>query len=61
MRGLILVLFLLLMLPVMGAGWKVQAAKEVRLIVRGDDLGSTHAANVACIQSYKEGIVRSDE
>jgi len=37
------------------------AAGEIRLIVRGDDIGSSHAANVACIRSYREGIVRSVE
>jgi chitin disaccharide deacetylase len=37
------------------------AAAEIRLIVRGDDIGMTHAANLACIQSYREGIVRSVE
>jgi predicted glycoside hydrolase/deacetylase ChbG (UPF0249 family) len=35
--------------------------KGVSLIVRGDDIGSCHAANVACIRSYKEGIVTSVE
>ena len=35
--------------------------KGVRLIVRGDDIGSCHAANVACIRSYKEGIMTSVE
>jgi predicted glycoside hydrolase/deacetylase ChbG (UPF0249 family) len=35
--------------------------KAVRLIVRGDDMGSCHAANVACIKACKEGIVRSVE
>ncbi len=35
--------------------------EEIRLIVRGDDIGSSHAANLACIQSYREGIVRSVE
>ncbi|MCK4748665.1 MAG: polysaccharide deacetylase family protein [Bacteroidales bacterium] len=34
---------------------------EIRLIVRGDDIGSTHAANLGCIQSYQEGIMRSVE
>ncbi len=34
---------------------------QIRLIVRGDDIGSSHAANVACIRSYREGIVRSVE
>ncbi len=35
--------------------------KSIRLIVRGDDIGSCHAANVACIRSYKEGIMTSVE
>lgn len=39
----------------------VPAADGIRLHVRGDDIGSTHAANLACIQSYREGIVRSVE
>jgi chitin disaccharide deacetylase len=33
----------------------------IRLIVRGDDIGSSHAANLACIQSFRDGIVRSVE
>ncbi|MBC8472649.1 MAG: polysaccharide deacetylase family protein [Planctomycetes bacterium] len=35
--------------------------KDIFLIVRGDDIGSSHAANVACIQSYKEGIMKTVE
>ena len=35
--------------------------RGVYLIIRGDDIGSSHAANVACIRSYKEGIVRTVE
>jgi predicted glycoside hydrolase/deacetylase ChbG (UPF0249 family) len=35
--------------------------EEIRLIVRGDDIGSSHAANLACIKAYREGIVRSVE
>jgi len=35
--------------------------KGVSLIIRGDDMGSSHAANVACIRSYKEGIMKSVE
>ena len=34
---------------------------EIRLIIRGDDIGSSHAANIACIKSYQEGIMRSVE
>jgi predicted glycoside hydrolase/deacetylase ChbG (UPF0249 family) len=35
--------------------------KGIYLIVRGDDIGSCHAANVACIRSYEEGVVKSVE
>ena len=35
--------------------------KEIRLILRGDDIGSCHAANEACIQCFRKGIVRSVE
>jgi len=34
---------------------------EIRLIVRADDIGSSHAANVGCIRSYRQGIARSVE
>jgi len=34
---------------------------QIRLIVRADDIGSSHAANLACIRSYREGIARSVE
>ncbi len=33
----------------------------IYLIVRADDIGSSHAANLACIESYKNGIARSVE
>jgi len=36
-------------------------AEEIRLLVRADDIGSSHAANVACIKSYTDGIARSVE
>ena len=35
--------------------------RSIRLIARGDDIGSSHAANVACIRSYKKGIMTSVE
>jgi predicted glycoside hydrolase/deacetylase ChbG (UPF0249 family) len=34
---------------------------EIRLIIRGDDMGSCHSANIACIKSFQEGIMRSVE
>ena len=40
---------------------KLNPEKEVYLIVRGDDIGFSHAANVACIESYNNGIMRSVE
>lgn len=33
----------------------------IYLIIRADDIGSSHAANVACIESYQNGIARSVE
>jgi hypothetical protein len=36
-------------------------AGEVRLLVRGDDMGVAQAVNEACIKAYREGIVRSVE
>lgn len=35
--------------------------KGVRLVIRGDDIGSSHAANIACIRAYKEGVMKSVE
>ncbi|MDQ8188384.1 ChbG/HpnK family deacetylase [Pelagicoccus sp. SDUM812002] len=34
---------------------------DIQLLVRADDLGSSHAANLACLKSIREGIVRSVE
>lgn len=34
---------------------------EIRLLIRGDDIGFSHSANMACIQSYQFGIMRSVE
>lgn len=45
----------------LSASYAQENPKAVRLIVRGDDMGSSHTANVACVQTYKEGIVRSVE
>jgi hypothetical protein len=37
------------------------AEDGIRLIVRADDIGSSHAANVACIKCYRQGVARSVE
>lgn len=34
---------------------------DIKLLIRGDDIGSSHSANIACIKSYTEGIVQSVE
>ena len=38
-----------------------ESDNEIRLLVRGDDIGFSHAVNVGCIESYKYGIMRSVE
>ena len=38
-----------------------QHDQKIYLLVRADDMGSFHAANIGCIQSYQVGIVRSIE
>ncbi len=55
-RNLIIIICLASFGPV-----SVLAQEAPRLIVRGDDIGSTHAANLGCIQSYREGIMRTVE
>ncbi len=36
-----------------------QPAREIRLIVKGDDMGAAHGINVATIDAYRRGILRS--
>jgi chitin disaccharide deacetylase len=40
---------------------EAQSGKGINLLIRGDDIGSSHTSNVACIESYKNGIMRSVE
>lgn len=51
-------LLLLFGLSLSSAVW---SQNDIRLLIRGDDIGSSHTANVACIESYKNGIMRSVE
>ncbi len=46
-----------------GGGWTQTKSPqgEIKLVVRADDIGSCHAADLACIKCYQEGIVRSVE
>lgn len=43
------------------AGPAAAAGAPIRLLARGDDMGSSHGSNVGSIRSYREGIVRSVE
>ncbi|HYW94728.1 MAG TPA: ChbG/HpnK family deacetylase [Bacteroidales bacterium] len=55
----------ILMAMMLSAGLVFSAAgqkdDEIRLIVRGDDIGSFHAANIGCIKAYTDGVERSTE
>jgi predicted glycoside hydrolase/deacetylase ChbG (UPF0249 family) len=57
MKRLILVIICFVTLLRLNA----QTDSSIFLLVRGDDIGSSHAANMACIESYRNGIMRSVE
>lgn len=38
-----------------------QSDNTIQLVVRADDIGSFHTANVGCIESFQNGIARSVE
>ena len=59
--ALVLVCLSALCLPLPTLAAEAAESGPIRLLVRGDDIGSSHAANVACIQVCREGIVRSLE
>lgn len=64
LRILLCCMFVLVISGIIACGLYAQSAapdKGVNLIIRGDDIGSCHAANVACIRSYKQGIMKSVE
>lgn len=55
------VLCLLIIQPCYSKAEEQGKKNQIILIVRGDDIGSCHAANLACIKTYREGIVRTVE
>jgi predicted glycoside hydrolase/deacetylase ChbG (UPF0249 family) len=57
-RVLILLIFIL---PIALIYFIHSRTGEIRLIVRGDDMGFSHAANLGCIKSYNEGILTAVE
>ncbi len=54
-------IWIIFLLAVLSIQWCFAADRDIRLLVRGDDIGSTHAANMGCIQAFRFGIVRSVE
>jgi hypothetical protein len=44
-----------------GIAQAAESEGAVRLLVRADDMGVTQSGNEACIQAYRNGIVRSTE
>jgi predicted glycoside hydrolase/deacetylase ChbG (UPF0249 family) len=61
MKRNILTVLLIFLATVSGFSQKFNPEQEVYLLVRGDDIGSSHAANLGCIESYQNGIMQSVE
>ncbi len=59
MKKSIMLILLVTVLTVLNI--KAQESKEIRLLIRGDDMGMTHSVNEAFIKSYKDGVMRSAE
>jgi predicted glycoside hydrolase/deacetylase ChbG (UPF0249 family) len=51
----------IIFLTILWPGLNSQGVHEINMLIRGDDIGSSHSSNVACIESYKNGIMRSVE
>ncbi|MBN1126738.1 MAG: NPCBM/NEW2 domain-containing protein [Sedimentisphaerales bacterium] len=60
-RALIIVLAFILPVQSLFSSESTGNQDRILLIVRGDDIGSSHTANIACIKSCNEGIVQSLE
>ena len=60
-EGSAALLLMILLLVSCGALSSRAEGGKIRLLVREDDMGSFHAANVACIECYTNGIARSVE
>ena len=61
-HGWVLVLVVVLIVAAgVGVSQPGRAGGAIKLVVRADDIGSCHTANLACIKVYQEGIARSVE
>lgn len=54
-------IFIIILFGIIGQTAAAQSNDEIRLLVRGDDMGSFTSANQACIDACLKGIVRSVE
>ena len=54
-------LLILLILPILAIYLIHKKTGEIRLIIRGDDMGFSHASNLGCIKAYEEGILTTQD
>ncbi len=54
MRAVVILLIPLILLPLVGFQ---TAPKEIRLIIKGDDMAAAHGINTATIDAYKRGVL----
>jgi predicted glycoside hydrolase/deacetylase ChbG (UPF0249 family) len=58
-RKILALIYLLLFILIIYFIWNRDG--EIRLIVRGDDMGFSHYANMGCIKAYQKGILSAVE
>jgi hypothetical protein len=58
-RKILALIYLILFILIIYFIWNRDG--EIRLIVRGDDMGFSHYANMGCIKAYQEGILTAVE
>jgi len=61
MKRYIILVLITVLFSLTGFSQNFNPEKEVYLLIRGDDIGSSHSANLGCIESYQHGIMRSVE
>jgi hypothetical protein len=58
-KKILILAYLILLILIIYFIWNRDG--QIRLIVRGDDMGFSHYANVGCIKAYREGILTAVE
>ncbi len=54
-------LIFVIALPILAIYFIHNRTGQIRLIVRGDDMGFSHAVNLGCVKAYQEGILTAVE